>query len=325
MKLEIIVPHYKEPYSTIRPLLESINTQTGVNWDDVRVCIVNDGEDGMIPDRYLRGFNYTVWYDSKAHEGLSAVRNYGIDYACSDYIMFCDADDRFLNNWGLHLILAEIDKGFDMLISPFVEEQPSGDGWTVYRHDNDIVFCHGKVYRTEFLWKKNLRFPTHLGFCEDSVFNKLAFHEAEKVAHIDTPFYLWCWNPSSTTRSDRELIVLRRFREVMGMREAICEGLKQRGYEDEYLNTVCKCMFDTYYDLQHPTYLKPENAEMYKAAEEQARAFVGKYAADFIVCDVNRAAPIMMDSRKAAYMEGMYCENLAFGQWLALMVGDAKS
>ena len=43
MKLDIIVPHYKEPWDVCRYLFSSLELQRGVPFNMVRVIVVNDG------------------------------------------------------------------------------------------------------------------------------------------------------------------------------------------------------------------------------------------------------------------------------------------
>ena len=214
-KLTIIIPHYKEPFETIKYLLDTIECQKGIDRNDFDVWIVNDGDenDAVILDKELfKQYHYEIQYMVKPHGGLSSTRNYGIEHGDSEYLMYCDSDDGFLNNYGLHLILGAIAQSqFDILYSSFIEEQPMGEGWKIYRRDKDMVFCHGKVYRRQFLIDKKLRFDTHLAFSEDSLFNKIASCEADEMKEITTPFYLWCWNEGSTVRTGRETIVLRRY------------------------------------------------------------------------------------------------------------------
>ena len=45
MKLQILVPQYKETDEVVKPLLDSIALQQGINFDDIGVVIVNDGTD----------------------------------------------------------------------------------------------------------------------------------------------------------------------------------------------------------------------------------------------------------------------------------------
>ena len=58
MTLGIAIPQYKEDNETIKPLLDSIAFQQGVNLNDVKVCIVNDGSDVFLTDDFLKSYYF---------------------------------------------------------------------------------------------------------------------------------------------------------------------------------------------------------------------------------------------------------------------------
>lgn len=324
-KLTLVVPHYHEPWETLKYLFDTINAQRGIDWADVNVLLVNDGDDVVLSEENWKDYKFEVRYEIKPWGGLSDTRNYGIDHADGEYIMYCDSDDGFLNNYGLHLALGAINEGFDLLFSTFIEEQPLNGGWKIFRRDKDMVFCHGKIYRRQFLLDKKLRFDTTLGFSEDSAFNKIASVEAEELKEISTPFYLWCWNDESTVRKGRETIILDRYREVVGMRMRICEDLQERGFIDEFYDSVCKAFFDCYYDFNEPLFLKPENKEKVKAAEKQFKRFYKKYIKSFLECDSERIRQTMMQARTRAFDNGLQVEVIDFKSWLKHIRNDVKA
>ena len=49
MNLDIIVTHYKEPWSVGEGLFNSIAMQRMINFDDIGVILVNDGEEHEVP------------------------------------------------------------------------------------------------------------------------------------------------------------------------------------------------------------------------------------------------------------------------------------
>lgn len=323
-KLTIVVPHYHEPWETCKFLFDSIQLQHGINFDDFDVLVVNDGDDVVLDKALFEPYSYEINYVVKPHGGLSDTRNYGIEHGDSEYLMFCDSDDGFLNNYGLHLVFGAIQEGFDFMHSCFIEEQPVDGGWKIFRRDKDLVFVHGKCYRRQFLLDKNLRFDTDMYFSEDSVFNKIAYHEAETRKEITTPFYLWVWNEGSTVRKDRDTLVLREYAQVMKMRTKICEQLEERGFIDEFFDAVCKTFFDSYYDFNEPLFCKPEHKEMVKAAEREFKKVYKKYAKSFYECDSARIAKAMMESRLSAYNSGLQVEKIDFPSWLKHIKNDVK-
>ena len=177
MKLQILIPQYKETEEIIKPLLDSIEIQQNVDLkNDVGVIIVNDGTDVHLSNEFLNKYTYKIEYYLNEHKGVSATRNACLDYAIADYVMFCDADDMFYNACGLYIVFREITMGgFDSLISAFVEEtrDPATREPVYINRDMDSTFVHGKIHNREFLLKNNIRWNDNLTIHEDSYFNCL--------------------------------------------------------------------------------------------------------------------------------------------------------
>lgn len=324
-KLTIVVPHYKESWEVCKFLFDSIQIQHGIDFDDFEVLVVNDGDEVVFDKEVFAPYTFDIRYEVKEHGGISDTRNYGIDHAEGEYVMFCDCDDGFLNNYGIHLVLGAIQEGFDFLYSSFVEEQPNGEGgWSICRRDHNLVFIHGKCYRRQFLIDKKIRFDTEMWFSEDSIFNKIAYHEADERKEINTPFYLWAWHDNSTVRKDREALVLREYEQVMKMRDKICEQLEKRGFIDEYFDSVCQTFFDTYYDFNEPLFQKPEFKAWRNAAERSFRKFYKKYSKSFYECDSERLRKSMAQARIRAYENGLIMESEDFKTWIKHIKNDVK-
>ena len=178
MKLQILIPQYKESDDIIKPLLDSIALQQNVDFSEIGVIICNDGSDVHLSDELLQSYNYKIEYYLCEHNGVSATRNACLDHATADYVMFCDADDMFYNMCGLWIIFREIEIGFDSLTSAFIEETKFSPivktKETIYiNHEMDSTFVHGKVHRRKYLIDKKIRWNNNLTIHEDSYFNIL--------------------------------------------------------------------------------------------------------------------------------------------------------
>lgn len=324
-KLTIVVPHYKEPWETCKFLFDSIETQHGIDFNDFNVLVVNDGDEVVLDKAHFDNYSYQIDYAIKPHSGLSETRNYGIDNGDSEYIMFCDCDDGFLNNYGLHLVFGAIQEGFDFFHSIFIEEQPVDGMWKVFRREKDLVFVHGKCYRRQFLKDKNIRFDPEMYLNEDSIFNKIAYHEAgENVKYVTTPFYLWTWHGDSTVRKQREDIIIRTYDQVIKMRIKVCEQLEKRGFIDEYFEAVCKTFADCYYDFNEPQFINHEGDEMWVNAEKQFKKFYRKFGKAYMECDSDRIGRTMMESRLLAYNNGLKIERIDLKSWLKHIRNDVN-
>ena len=175
MKLQILIPQYKEKDSVIKPLLDSIAIQQSVPFDQIGIVICNDGSDVFLSDDFLKSYPFRIDYYKEPHRGVSATRNACLDHATADYVMFCDADDMFYNACGLWILFREMEIGFDSLVSMFIEESrhPETKSVEYVNHEMDSTFVHGKVHRRLYLVEKGIRFNDKLTIHEDSYFNIL--------------------------------------------------------------------------------------------------------------------------------------------------------
>ena len=314
MTLDLIIPHYKEPWETCWYLFNSIAMQRNVPWEEIGVIIVNDGDDPTLDDVDWSAYPFKVTYLKKEHGGVSAARNYGLDHSEADYVMWCDIDDGFLNNYALHMLISATCEGFDYLVGAFAEEAISTDGKTIalVGHQFDVTFMHGKVYRREFLLKHNLRFDPAMTIHEDGYFNAVVYATAKqenaKIKKIDTPFYLWCWNNNSVVRSNKDDFVLRTYTNLMQTRTGTCRQLKERGYEDEYRVAVALTVLNSYYDFQKPSYWESRNDKHRKNAEIAFTLFWREFKRTFYDMTNQQIAEIAKAARENAYNNGLLME-----------------
>ena len=60
MKLQFLIPQYRETDDIVRPLIDSIAMQQGVDFADVGAIIVNDGSDVHLDDKMLASYPFKV-------------------------------------------------------------------------------------------------------------------------------------------------------------------------------------------------------------------------------------------------------------------------
>ena len=332
--LDIIVPHYKEPWEFCKYLFDTIAIQRGMLFDNVRVIMVNDGKqvDSNLTAKDLsaieRDYPFQTDVYFKPHEGVSAARNYGLRQSDADYVMFCDADDGFLNSYSLHLVFAAMQEGFDYLISNFVEETFDENGNPmIVNHDQDLTFMHGKVYRRQFLLDHDLRFDEAMTLHEDGYFNMLVYTVAQhegRIKTIGTPIYLWRWNDESVVRNNRKDFVLKTYENVMQTRIGLCDELKRRGYEEDFRTAVCMTVMNSYYDFQKPRYNVPENAKYVKIAEKEFRKFWMKFNRTFYDLTNAKIAEVAQVARGNAVKNGMLMERQSLNEFLKHIEHEVK-
>ena len=311
MRLDIIVPHYKEPWETCKYLFDSIMMQRGIRFDDIKVMVVNDG-DCLLDVENFKGYPYKIEYLIKPHGGISDTRNYGIEHSDADYIMFCDIDDGFLNNYSLHLFFKGMEEGFDLCVSNFVEETFDSDGnQTIVAHDQDVTFVHGKAYRRQFLIDYDLKFDPQMTLHEDGYFNLLVYaaaHNEGKIKKLTTPTYMWRWNEESVVRKDRGDFVLKTYEDVMLTRIGVCQELKRRGYIPDYQSAMAMTVLNSYYDFQKPRYHLPQNEKHLRKAEKAFKKFWLMYRDEFNGFTNRFIADTAALARENAVQNGMLME-----------------
>ena len=319
MKLQILVPQYKETEQIIKPLLDSIEVQQNVDLvNDVGVIIVNDGTDIHLSQEFLNRYSFHIEYHLTEHSGVSATRNKCLDYATADYVMFCDADDMFYNACGLYIIFREIENGgFDSLVSVFIEE--SRDSVTkepIYiNHDMDSTFVHGKVHNRKFLLKNNIRWNENLTIHEDSYFNCLCQRLAKELKYSQTSFYLWRWRDNSVCRHDPKYI-LKTYNNMLDSSDALVQQFLDRGHKEDAMYYSVGMIYDAYFTMNKNEQLNQENKEYRHATERRFKEYwlKYKYLHDSIPDDVK--TQIIMGIKNRMYAEGMILETLTFNDWI---------
>ena len=319
MKLQILIPQYKETEEVIKPLLDSIEIQQNVDLkNEVGVIIVNDGTDVHLSEDFLNRYTYHIDYYLNEHKGVSATRNACLDHSTADYIMFCDADDMFYNACGLYIIFREIDMGgFDSLVSAFVEESrmPETKEVVYINHDMDSTFVHGKFHRRQYLIDNNIRWNDKLTIHEDSYFNCLCQKLAKELKYSQTSFYLWKWRDASVCRHDPKYI-LKTYNNMLDSNDALVEQFLNRKRKEDAQFYATSMIYDAYFTMNKDEWLSQENQDYRKATEKRFKEYWLKYKKlhDSIPQDIK--VQIIMGIKNRMYGEGMVLETLTFGEWI---------
>lgn len=319
MKLQVLVPQYKETNEVIKPLLDSLAIQQNVDFNEFGVIICNDGSDVFLTEDFLNSYLFEIQYHKEPHRGVSGTRNACFDYATADYVMFCDADDMFYNACGLWIIFNEIDNngGFDSLVSLFIEE--SRDSETkkpIYvNHEMDSTFVHGKVHRREYLLKQNIRWNENLTIHEDSFFNIQCQNMSENVKYCQTPFYLWKWRDESVCRHDPKYI-LKTYNNMIDSNDALIDEFLKRGMQDKAMYFTAFMIFDAYYTMNKPEWINQENKEYRDNTEKRFGEYFKKRKDMWNNLSINDKMMISNQIRTRSVMEGMQMEAITIDSWL---------
>lgn len=169
--LSIIIPLYNaENY--VAQALDSVFAQKNVN---IEVIVVDDGS---VDNSAAIVAKYPVKYFKIKNSGASAARNYGLDSATGDYVMFLDADDFITDTCICQQCIEEIEKyklDFAMFTYQYYNEITNKYGISINYPEikqNDVerltteLVKHGifpaspcfKVLKRDFIERNNIRF-----------------------------------------------------------------------------------------------------------------------------------------------------------------------
>ena len=179
--ISIIMPVYNvEDY--LKQSIESILMQDCHQYE---LLLIDDGskdDSSLICDRYASLYpNVKVFHTE--NRGVSAARNYGLEQAVGDYILFLDSDD-WLEETELLSTLLDHSSDADMVI--FSSNWHYGD-WIEFDHEKwnyrGILTKQSDIFYSLFrvspcLWNKmikksviqNITFHESIYYCEDTLF-----------------------------------------------------------------------------------------------------------------------------------------------------------
>ena len=328
--LDLIVTHYKEPWAVGKPFFDMLALQQNIDFDDVSVILVNDGEENAFMGGCLKQYPYEVLQMSIPHGGVSKARNAGLDASTADYVMFCDFDDMFATVFGLYAIFCGINEDkYDLMMATFTEETVDEQGvMHLVNHEEDVVFVHGKVMRRQWLVDNNLRFHEKLRIHEDGFFNVLTYSIAQPDRRytIKTPLYVWKWNKDSVVRRDNaDDYVLDTYDHLMKQRIALTDEYIKRQMAESLTMTVIKTITDCYYDFQQHTWMLPKNKAKVERAERWFCAYLKRFGQLYAKVKPQQVAEAATISRARCLMRKTFLmESMTLKQWLEHIMNDVR-
>ena len=218
-KISVIIPVYNAE-STLRRCVDSVLAQT---FTDFECLLINDGskdKSGEICDEYAaKDSRIRVFHMENG--GPSAARNFGLNQAIGQYVIFQDADDYLLDNGSyLKLITYAIQNNLDILRFDYsiVDKDGNLNMWksldkkahlygsvfspAVLVHE---AFC-GEWFTVLCLIKRtaigNARFNPNLTFLEDMDFYARLLASANlRCGYMPEIFYAYCQTDNSLSKS----------------------------------------------------------------------------------------------------------------------------
>lgn len=293
--LSVIIPVYNsEKY--VGTCLKSLLEQT---FDDFEAICINDGS----TDSSLEILNTFKEKDarikvfSKQNEGQGTARNFALEYAAGDFVLYLDSDDWLEKN-ALELLNKNLSSEVDILFFNnynFFENTSSKyknryvDSYYCIFKDNiftpleaeSVLFCTNglpfKVYKREFLVKNEIKY-SNTRFIEDSQFYIKALLLAKGLKCVDEYVVNYRIHGSSTTSNAYKYIDT--IEKTYYSCEKIFEEFKfsnSKNLLDSFLyNRYCQLF---YYFKNMPYCYK---RRYYKMFQKVARHIYNKYSNSFL-------------------------------------------
>lgn len=223
-KVSIIVPVYNTA-NKLEKCLESLVNQT---MQDIEIVIVNDGSTDNSEEiimKYQDKYPNVIKYYKKENTGVSDTRNYGLNVAKSEYIMYIDSDDyidihtleklnKYIEN-GIEVIKFKLQKVDERgkIIGRFdgpVFEKTTGEEAFEKLYGEDVMLVSPCVYiiKKEIFTRNKFEFIGK--YHED--FGLIPFIIITAKSIVSTPYYLYNYvqgKESITRTADYKKIVER--------------------------------------------------------------------------------------------------------------------
>lgn len=322
MKLQILVPHYKEPFAEMKPLFDSIAAQQAIDFSDIGIIVCHDGDEATkLPEAGIRAvYPFGVRFIHIPHGGVSAARNAALDEATAEYVMFCDADDMFSSAVALYQLFLMMEEELDVYITNFIEETRRDGKPYIVQHEQDFVFVHGKMFKRSYLKDNEIRFCDALTIHEDSYFNALAAACTERIKYYSTIVYLWRWRDDSICRHDPDYLI-KTYTNLIDSNDALSDEMARRGMQGKADELVAVMLFDAYYQLNKPSWTAKTSADYRAIVLSRLTNYFEKHRKQWNDLDPRLKMSISDGCRSRAVREGAGMETVTFAEWIKTIGG----
>lgn len=312
-KISIIIPVYNvEQY--IAKCIQSLLDQT---YHSFEALIIDDGssDESIKIAKALVGNDSRFIFLEKENGGLSSARNFGLDHATGDYILFLDSDDYLEKDCLEKVLLAFVSQpdidivifGFNIVDENRILIQQKISCLDQYDKLNDILLSKNtlsfnvadKVYRKK-LWN-DLRFIEGIIYEDKQLMPQLLF---EKKLYILNKF-LYCYvqrngsimHSYNLKRSvESTLIIYIKYKEFLIFKELYAQ------YQDYYQEAYIKYCFyqHLYMILAHSSQYKLDcqylitNIDTKIVSLNNVRKYYGFASKQFITFMLFKISPVLM-------------------------------
>ena len=264
-------------YNVEKYLDRCINSLLQQTYKDFELILVDDGSPDQCPsmcDEWTKKDPRITAYH-KENGGLSSARNFGIEHAKGEYIIFPDPDDWVEPDYLEKLLTLKNEHHADLSICghyPIANAVKRTAGCKVMNtHDalKQLMMPYGycgyawnKLYRMDIILKNNLRFDVELGMIQDLHFNVRYFQFCESVVYDTVPLYHYSVDTGGVTSRHTPLTQ----RKLSGMLTypKIAELVHDKfpDIEEDAYSSLCRLCLDYIYVYYKSGMKSPETLKM---------------------------------------------------------------
>lgn len=210
MFLSIIIP----TYNCSRYIEECIVSIKEEMDSDVEIIIIDDGSTDDTENICKKYVNNNIVYYKNYNHGVSYSRNYGIERAQGEYIMFVDSDDILKKNW--YRIIREVNyQEYDIVYFSSTYTKCNINqleiienilGYPSTSNLGNLSSPCSKLYRRIFLLENDIKFIEGIINGEDLLFNLKSKLLTQNIKFISHSIYKYRINHGSSTHIFNEFI-----------------------------------------------------------------------------------------------------------------------
>lgn len=256
-KLGVIVAAYNVENEILR-CLESLHNQ---NFEDAQFIIVNDGSTdetkNVIVDYISNSNDKRFVFFDKANNGISSTRNYGLQKANSDYVMFVDGDDALSDDQDfLYKISNIMDKdSLDILEFNYEEKNNKGKQKkfterkstqvisgtelfyeSIYNNRFDSYVWH-YMYRLNLL-KDNVFWFKENTYIEDVLFIIPVLLASKKAKYVDEIGYTYIRRNNSITNNSNVSHRKKLVKDHISVLEKVNQKIENTPIDSRYVGRI---------------------------------------------------------------------------------------
>ena len=217
--LDIIVPQFKEDEKVIKGLLDSIERQKNIDFNDIRILIIGDIKGYKLSKIFIKGYRKLniEYLIPESHNTQGMAEQYGLDKSDGIYVTFIDSDDEFYGDSSLCEIIYGLKNTNINLLCTSMDQENMKNGRIFHSKVsfNVLRTLHGVFVKRQYLIDNDIKFNERLNFFEDTYF-VTCLTARNDMTIIDNITYVWKWNDMSKSLAKNKYDVsVRHYLDIM--------------------------------------------------------------------------------------------------------------